>query len=128
MRRSLLLSACGFAVQGAVAVAQAPVATGLDSLSDEKLMADLSARGQNALLERAFQANNVPPAQRDALKSLGALRQLNDPNAKMTPGQRQQAARQIAAGIDIALPSVADPAAAMKHAKALVDAAVERDV
>src|SRR5687768_8248535 len=99
MRRSLLLSACGFAVQASIAVAQTPAAIGLDALTDDKLMADLASRGQTALLDRAFQANNVAPAQRDALKALGALRQLNDPNAKMTAGQRQAAARQIAAGI-----------------------------
>src|SRR5688500_15290650 len=124
MRRALLLAACGFAAHVSIAVAQVPAPTGLDALTDDKLMADLASRGQTALLERAFQANNVPPAQRDAMKALGALRQLNDPTAKMSASQRQQAARQIAAGIDTTLPSVSDPATAMKYAKALVDAAV----
>src|SRR5688572_22490016 len=107
MRRTLLVAACGLAF---CSVASGQAATGLDSLTDDKLLADLAARGQTALLERAFQANNVPPAQRDAMKALGALRQLNDPTAKMSASQRQQAARLIAAGIDTALPAVSDPA------------------
>src|SRR4051812_16117505 len=42
---------------------QEPVG-GLNTLSDDALYAELSARGQDSLLDRAFDMNRVPEAQR----------------------------------------------------------------
>src|SRR4051812_5582971 len=107
IRRSILLIACVFA-STTTAIAQSTAPSGLDSLSDERLMTDLANRGQNNLLDRAFDLNKVPPVQRDAIRAISALRQLNDPAAHLSASQRQSMARQIAAGIEAALPILND--------------------
>ena len=57
---------------------------GLDALTDDALMNELALRGLDSLLERAFEVNNVPEAQRQARRSLIAMSRLADPNARLT--------------------------------------------
>src|SRR5690348_9554647 len=97
-------AACGFAfffTSIATTFAQAPAPAtsapaGLDSLNDQRLIADLANRGLNNLLDRALDVNKVPPTERDALKTLTALLQLNDPKARLTPQQRQAIVQNVA--------------------------------
>lgn len=112
----------------AISLAQSSQPAGLDSLSDQKLMAELSSRGLNSLLDRAFDVNNVSPAQRDAMRSMIALRQLGDPNVKMTTAQRQAAVQKAVAGIEVALGGLSDPQIMMNQATALTTYGVELDV
>ena len=72
----------------ALAQTTAPAAGGLDSLSDDRLISELASRGMTTLLERAFEVNNVPPQQRQGMRTLVALRQLSD--AKLTASQRRE--------------------------------------
>jgi hypothetical protein len=113
------------------AVAQ-PAATtepkGLDALSDERLMAELANRGLETLLNRAFEANKVPKAKQDGVRTLIALRELADPKNKLTIPQRQQLVSNIVGGIEQALPSLTDPRSLMQQASLLIRYGVERDV
>ncbi len=128
--RRFVLAACGFAIQFSCAFSFAQPTTapsGLDSLTDDRLMADLANRGLSSLLDRSLEINQVPPARRDALRSILLLRQLNDPRAGLSAAQRQAMAQQIAAGVEVALPTLNDPQVLMQQATALLSAGVERD-
>src|SRR5438876_9547227 len=89
-------------------------ATGLDSLTDDRLISELASRGLTSLLDRAFEVNHVPPAQRDGMRTLVALRQLSDP--RLTANQRRALVNKIAAGLEAALPSRTDPRTMMEQA------------
>src|SRR4051812_36827521 len=130
IRRNVLLLACGFAIHFASPQSSAQTTTkpaGLDSLSDDRLMSDLANRGQSALLEHATEVNHVAPAQHDALRSMPALHQLNDPKAHLTASQRQAVARQSVAGIEASLATIHDPQTLLDQANALLMAGVVRD-
>src|SRR4051812_17901221 len=122
MSKGLIVAACGVAIAitsagwGATANTQrtappsapsppitptaASAPAGLDSLTDDRLLADLANRGLAQLLDRAFDINKTPPAQRDALRSLASLKQLADPGARLSSVQRITMAKQAAAGIE----------------------------
>jgi tetratricopeptide (TPR) repeat protein len=125
MRRA---AACLIAFLPAISLAQTSQPVGLDALSDQRLIAELSSRGLNSLLDRAFDVNNVPPTQRDAMRSLIALKQLGDPNVKLSAAQRQAAVQKAVAGIEVALSSLSDPQIMMNQANALTQYGVELDV
>jgi hypothetical protein len=91
-------------------------------------MNELAARNLNTLLDRAFEINNVPPAEQQGRRTLIALGRLSDPGAKLTAAQRQQLVSQIVQGIEPALPTITDPQLLMKQAVVLINQGVERDV
>src|SRR5688500_17900613 len=113
-----------------LALAQQPQPSreGLNSLSDDALMNELAARGLDTLLNRAFEVNNVPNAERHARRSLVSLSRLADPKAKLTASERQQLVQEIVRGIEPALASLDDPQLLMRQAFVLITAGVERDV
>jgi hypothetical protein len=114
--------------QPAPAPAQAPAKTGLDALGDDKLLNELASRGLTNLLDRAFDVNNVPPAQRDAMRAVLALKTLSDPNAKLPAPQRRQLIQKVVAGVEAALPVMNDPKTLSEQAGALIDEAIKPDV
>ena len=126
--RRFLLAACGLALLALppFSIAQTTAPTGLDSLSDDRLMSDLASRGLTSLLDRALDVNNVPPAQRDGLKTLVSLKQLS--TSRLSSAQRQALVAKIAAGLEAALPAMNDPRTMMQQATALLQYGVERDV
>src|SRR5437867_11493438 len=80
--------ACLFVGMYVTALASAQTtapAGGLESLSDDRLISELATRGLTNLLDRAFEVNQVPPAQRDGMRTLIALRQSSD--GKLTAAQ-----------------------------------------
>lgn len=101
-------------------------AQGLDSLTDEKLMNELANRGMATLLDRAFEVNNVPEAQRESRRTMLALRQLSD--GSLSRKQQQELIAKIIKGIDAALPNLKDPEAMMQQARVLIDAGATRYV
>lgn len=101
---------------------------GLDSVSEEALMGELAIRGLDPLLERAFQVNNVPEAQRQSQRSIIAMSRLTDPNSKLTPAQRQQMIADAVRGVDRSLATMNDPNVLMRQAYVLISQAAERDV
>src|SRR5262245_15717334 len=88
---------CALAISVSVAQTSKPTATGLDALSDEVLMNELASRGMTTLLDRAFEVNRVPRAEQEGRRSLLALRQITDKNAKLTARQRQELLAKVVA-------------------------------
>jgi hypothetical protein len=101
---------------------------GLASLDDQRLMAELASRGLDSLLDYAFTVNNIPTEQQAGIRTLLALRELTDPNVKLTARDRQDKVKQVVSGIERALPSLNDPKLLMQQASVLITSGVERDV
>jgi tetratricopeptide (TPR) repeat protein len=98
---------------------------GLDSLSDDRLLADLAVRGQTTLLERAFVTDKTPP---DIQESLRAIAQLRAPDPKRTLRQRQDLARKAAIGAARSANLLGDPQTLIDLASILLTDAAARDV
>jgi hypothetical protein len=118
---SLLVGVCALAQPAAQ-----KQATGLDALSDEPVLTELANRGMDALLDRAFVADNVPKAKQDGNRTLTALQKIADP--KLPAAQRQALIDDITKGIEAALPTLNDPKMLMQQAGILITAGAERDV
>ena len=101
---------------------------GLASLSDERLLNELAARGLSQLLDRAFEVNNIPAAEQEARRTMLALQQLADGKANFTRAQQQALLARVTSGIDAALPKMADPEAMMQQARVLIDAGATRQI
>jgi len=114
------------AISSTLLHAQPSAQTGLASLSDDRLLSELAARGIDSLLDRAFEVNKTPTAQRDSMKTLGALRDITNP--ALSPSERQQKIETIAKGIDIAIAQIKDPSALTDQANALILYVNDRDV
>ncbi|HEV2295582.1 MAG TPA: hypothetical protein VGR35_17165 [Tepidisphaeraceae bacterium] len=139
MKKTLLLPACGLAMclTTATSAQQQPspqaqqqqgAPTGLDALSDDRLMTELANRGLEPLLERAFVVNKVPREKQEGIRTLIALRELSDPHARLTARERQERIGKIVGGIEQALPGMNDPRVLMQQASVLIKHGVERDV
>ena len=128
MRRrplALLLAA----TLAAPAFAQTPDAgQGLASLSDDRLLGDLASRNLETLLQRAFEQDDVPAEQRQALLVRVALSRLADPAAKLSEAERNALVRRVATEIDAVLPGVDDPRLLMEQASVLIQQGVQSDV
>jgi tetratricopeptide (TPR) repeat protein len=120
----LLVLICTVATVGA----QTKQPEGLDSLSDDALLDELAARGMDSLLEHAFAVNKVPPERQSAIRTVIRLRELGDPNVKLSGAQRQKLIADIVKGIDLVLPGMRDPRLMMRQAADLLIAGVEREV
>ena len=128
MPRIALLASLILAFVAHAQHAQQQSRDGLNALTDDALMNELAARGLDTLLNRAFEVNNVPNAERHARRSLVSLSRLADPKAKLTSSERQQLVNEIVRGIEPALASLDDPQLLMRQAFVLITAGVERDV
>ena len=102
--------------------------SGLDSLSDDRVMNELAARGLDTLLNRAFDVNHIPPSEQDGRRAILQLQKLADPSVHLTVAQRQELLSKISTGIASALPSMRDPQALLQLAGAMVEQGVSRDV
>lgn len=125
MRHALAILA--LAAAPALAQTTAP-ALGLNALSDDRLYAELAARGQDALLDRAMELNNVPAGRREQIRALGQLRRLASDAAKMRPAERQAQAARLAAAVAPVVATIDDPAALASYADALLAGGVLPDV
>jgi hypothetical protein len=105
-----------------------PRAPGLAGLSDDALLAELAARQMPALLEHAFEANNVPEQQRLAMMALPAIARLGDKSADLKPHERVALINQIAAGAEKVVASIDDPRVLMEHSATLIKEGVEPEV
>ncbi len=127
LRRSTLSTALTASLL-ASSTAIAQDAVGLDALSNDRLMQELATRGMTTLLDRAFEQNNVPRERQQGILTLIALRELGDPDKKITNRQREELIQQIVKGIETALPSITDPNTLWQQATTLITQGVERDV
>lgn len=101
---------------------------GLDTLSDDRLLAELASRGLDTLLDRAFDVNRVPAEKRQSIVILMQLQRLSDPKEKLSYAQRRQIVRSVASGIGPVLPSIKDPRLLMQYAATLIAYGVEPEV
>ena len=127
-----LLLMAGWAVrpcagQGvAVGAASAPV--GLEAMNDDRLISELASRGLDTLLERAFEVNQVPSDQRRALRSMADVRELLNPQSKLTSREKQELVQRITAGAGQSVAGAKDPRMLMQLAGALIKYISEREV
>ena len=105
-----------------------PSGVGLKEIGDDALISELAARGLDSLLDRAFEANNVPEPQRAGVRAFGALRDLTNKSKPPTPERRQQLINQVVAGSRTVLPTLKDPSKLMEYATLLLTEGVMRDV
>jgi len=103
----------------------AQTTTGLDALSENRLLIELAVRGQTMLLERAIVVDHVNPSMAESLRAIAGLR---DGNPNRTATQRQELARQAATGIVGALPTINDSRTLMDLAGVLLADGAARDV
>src|SRR4051794_9741345 len=69
------------------AIAQTPDSQSLQSIGDARLVDELVDRGLTSLLDRYFDTHRTPQAERDAVKSMIALKELS--NTKLSNAERQ---------------------------------------
>lgn len=124
----LILTGIFLGLVGFTAHAQPRTPGGLDALNDDALMNALAARGLDALLEHAFQVNNVPEAERQGRRTLIALSRLADPQARLTHTQRQRLVNDVVKGIEVALPTLNDPRLLLSQADMLITQAIAPEV
>lgn len=123
-----LCCSVGFAQSTRPATAPAGGAGVLDTLGNDQLMTELAARGVDNLLDRYFEVNHVPEARRQAVKTLGTLSELTNPNSKLTGSQKQHLVRQMADNVDLIISSVNDPSKLLAIGSALIENGINRDV
>ena len=92
------------------------------------LASELSGRGINSLLDYYFKSNHLSEAEQSAIKTFGALNELNNPSTKISYGEKLRRVKDLADGIDSVLPSIKDPAKMMGTAATLIEFGVNRDV
>src|SRR5688500_4176646 len=108
--------------------AASPNAMGLNALTDDALFSELAGRGQDSLLDRAFEINKGPEARRAGLRAFGALRELTNKQKPPTPARRQALIAQVVAGARTVLPTMKDPAQLSELANLLLTEGALRDV
>src|SRR5947207_186362 len=92
--------------RAAGAAAPSAAKSALDSLDDNKVMAELANRGLNDLLEYYFQKNNVTDEKRKETKVLIALQHLDSPEfSRKSAVERKKEIDDILAGINGILPT-----------------------
>jgi hypothetical protein len=99
--------------------------TGLNSLTDDPLLNELASRGLSTLLDRAFDVDRVPPAQRKARLLLVAIGELGRPD--LTDAQKHVLIDAVLKRLDDALPLLAD-ADSLYHAGLQLDSVTANDV
>lgn len=129
LKRVGWIAAAATALGASIAAAQT-TRTGLDSLKDDRLMDELAARGMELLLDRAFEVNGVKQEERDAIRSLMAIRVLTEGGA-LSGRQRDELLTRVVAGMERSLSSPSgskDPKVLMQQAETLIRLAVFSDL
>ena len=72
--------------------------------------------------------SNIPASKRDAIRTIVALKQLSDPQSRLTVPQRRQLVQKIAAGLEAAVPGINDPKTLSDQANALIEQGIKPDV
>ena len=123
-KRSLRILVAVAATLPGVAGAMAQAPSGLDALSEDRLQAELAGRGLNSLLERAFEANQVPAEQRQATRALIALRELTDAGRRLSQREVDALVLPLVSGMEAALPTQRDPLPLVAQAERVIETLV----
>jgi hypothetical protein len=102
-------------------------AVGLDSLSDEAVMSELSGMKLDSLLGRMFEIDRVPKDKQESIKSLGALRELSA-SQSIGNNRRLVLVKRAVDGLNALLPTMNDPMALMTYTGELVSKGIEPDI
>jgi tetratricopeptide (TPR) repeat protein len=102
-------------------------AAGLDGLSDDRVMDELAGRGVNSLLNKLFDERKVPVADREAFRSLQALRELKGAG-QLTDGKRIELMAKSVEGLNALLPKLTDGTQLTEYAVTLIGKGIEPDV
>lgn len=97
----------------------------LANLGDKKLMSELADRGLDSLLDRYFDLHKTPEAEQKAVRSMEALRELNNP--KLSSAEKEKKVKAIVEGIKTTLPNLTDPVRLTNDAAQLMLYGVTRD-
>jgi tetratricopeptide (TPR) repeat protein len=97
----------------------------LANLGDKKLMSELADRGLDSLLDRYFDLHKTPDAEQKAIRSMEALRDLNNP--KLSNAEKEKKVKAIVEGIKTTLPNLTDPYRLTNDAAQLMLYGVTRD-
>lgn len=97
----------------------------LANLGDKKLMSELADRGLDSLLDRYFDLHKTPDAEQKAIRSMEALRDLNNP--KLSNAEKEKKVKAIVEGIKTTLPNLTDPYRLTSDAAQLMLYGVTRD-
>jgi len=127
---ALVVSSGALAPEALAQVSRAPAAppaVGLDSLSDDAVMSELSGMKLDSLLNHMFEANHVPKDKQESIKSLGALRELAASDA-ISNGRRILLVKRAVDGLSALLPTMSDPTALMTYTGQLVDKGIGPDI
>src|SRR5579862_2604617 len=89
-----------------IAAAPATQPGGLDALNDQPMLNELAARGLDDLLQRAFDEDRITPDQQQAIRTLGSLRRLSDPN--LSQAERQKLISDVVDKMDAILQAASD--------------------
>lgn len=126
--RTLTTAAAMLAMATSAALAQPKAAAGLDALDESRVQSELASRGLDTLLDYSFEQSKTPEAQRAGVRTLAALRQLSDKDAKLTAKERQDVIAQVTKGIEGALPNLTDGKLLMQQAGTLINEGVNPDL
>ncbi len=126
--RAITTATAILALAASTALAQQRGTTGLDALDENRVQAELATRGLNTLLDYSFEQAKTPEEQRAGVRTLAALRQLSDPNANLSPKQRQDVIAQVTKGIEAALPTLKDAKILMQQAGVLITEGINPDL
>ena len=101
--------------------------SGLNALTDDRLMNDLASRNLRVLLDRVFEVENTPQAQKDAvLGRMALLRLQNDKSISLVETRKLVA--QYVASLPQILPTMKDPTALLSDANILIDNGITSDL
>ncbi|MBC7784045.1 MAG: hypothetical protein H7144_09405, partial [Burkholderiales bacterium] len=110
----------------ATSLAQEEGPRGLDALSDDRLLTELSRRNLKSLLDRAFQENKTPQSKRDAVLASGALSRLQGNDTAPLAERRKLVAEYVKA-LPQLLNQISDPQSLLADATVLIDHGILTD-
>ena len=110
------------------ASAQPASATGLNALSDDRLIAELAKRNLPGLLDRAFEQNNWPQDRRKGVLAVMAAEQLRAKSSSISYSQKQALVKQVTQGISGALPTITDAEMLYRSAETLLADGIRDDI
>ncbi len=114
---SLLSSSVALACLAMPAAAQSKSGSGLDALDDNRVRETLATMEMEDLLERSFNNDNVPMADRDGIRAMISLNRLvNQDTSKLNATKRRQIVTDVTAGLDKAMKTMKDTRALMNLA------------
>src|SRR4051794_19806097 len=94
------------AVPAAASVSPVGGAKGLNGISPQEVLTELSSRRLETLQKKAFDLYNVPENERVGMQALNALGLLTDKSKQIPAGERQKLIAKAVSGLNVILPTI----------------------